>query len=183
VDTIDPETLAAMRRAGCWIIAFGVESGSQEILDRIGKKTDLSKAREALRMTRKAGLLSSVYFMVGLPWDTPETLSANEKFARLIDPDILEVFYVYPFPGTPLYEEAVRLGLLEAGAIPKAAYDGPAMSGLHMSREELTRARNHALKDFYLRPRVVLRTLLRARSGRELWNYARYGLRQLKEML
>lgn len=183
VDTIDPDMLTAMKRAGCWIIAFGIESGSQEMLDKIGKKTDLSKAREALRMTRKAGILSSVYFMVGLPWDTPESLAANEKFAREIDPDIMEVFYVYPFPGTPLYEEAVRLGLLEAGSIPKAAYDGPAMAALEMSREELMEARNHALKNFYLQPRVILRTLARSRSFRELWNYLRYGLRQLKEFL
>ena len=183
VDTIDPEMLAEMKRAGCWIIAFGIESGSEEMLERIGKKTDLGAARNALAITRRAGILSSVYFLVGLPWETRETLRANERFAREIAPDILEVFYVYPFPGTPLYEEAVRLGLLKPGEIPSQAYDGPAMPALALTRQELVAARNHALKDFYLQPKVILRTLWRARSLRELANYLRYGWRQIKEFL
>jgi radical SAM superfamily enzyme YgiQ (UPF0313 family) len=183
VDTIDPEMLAEMKRAGCWIIAFGIESGSEEMLERIGKKTDLGAARNALAITRRAGILSSVYFLVGLPWETQETLRANERFAREINPDILEVFYVYPFPGTPLYEEAVRLGLLKPGEIPSQAYDGPAMPALALTRQELVAARNHALKDFYLQPKVILRTLWRARSLRELANYLRHGWRQIKEFL
>lgn len=183
VDTLSPEMLAAMRRAGCWIIAFGIESGSQEILDKIGKKTDLDQARTAIRETRRAGILSSTYFLVGLPWDRPETLRANERFARELNPDIVEIFYVYPFPGSPLYAECVRLGLLAEGTIPRQAYDGPAYAPLHMTREELVAARNHALRDFYLRPGVIVRTLLRAKSPRELWNYLRYGVRQLREFL
>ena len=183
VDTIDPEMLDEMKRAGCWIIAFGVESGSEEMLERIGKKTNLQAARNALAITRRARILSSVYFLVGLPWETPETLRANERFAREILPDVLEVFYVYPFPGTPLHEEAVRLGLLQPGEIPAQAYDKPAMAALALSLEELVAARNHALKDFYLQPRVIFRTLCRARSPRELMNYLRYGWRQVKEFL
>jgi anaerobic magnesium-protoporphyrin IX monomethyl ester cyclase len=183
VDTIDPELLEEMKRAGCWIIAYGIESGSQEMLDRIGKRTNLDSARKALAMTRRAKVLSSVYFLVGLPWETHETLRANERFAREIDPDVLEVFYVYPFPGTALYEECVRLGLLGPGEIPLQAYDRPAMRALALSKEELVASRNHALRSFYLQPRVILRTLLRARSRRELMNYVRYGWRQVKEFL
>jgi radical SAM superfamily enzyme YgiQ (UPF0313 family) len=183
VDTLDAEMLAEMKSAGCWIVAFGIESGSQEMLDHINKRTDLAKAREALKLTRDAGLLSSVYFLVGLPWETEETLLANERFARELDPDIVEVFYVYPFPGTPLYAECVRLGLLQPGEIPRSAYDGPAMRALALSREQLAQARNRALRRFYMRPRVVLRTLLRMRSAREFANYVRYGLRQLKEII
>ena len=183
VDTLDAETLTAMREAGCWIIAFGIESGSQEMLDYIGKKTDLATAREALGLTRKAGILSSVYFMVGFPCETAETLLANERFAREIDPDVMEIFYVYPFPGTRIYREAVELGLLEEGEIPRSAYDSPAMAAVNMTREELAEARNRLLRRFYLRPRVIWRTLTRSRSVAELWNYVRYGLRQLKEFL
>ena len=183
VDTVDPETLAAMKRAGCWIVAYGVESGVQEVLDRIGKRTDLESARRAMAMTRQAGLLSSIYFVIGLPCDNAETLAASERFARELDPDVLEVFYAYPFPGTPLYAEGVRLGLLEAGEIPRSAYDEPAMASLHLSRSELARARTRALRRFYLRPRIIARTLARSRSWTELANYARYGWRQLMEFV
>jgi radical SAM superfamily enzyme YgiQ (UPF0313 family) len=183
VDTIDRELLQAMKAAGCWIIAFGVESGSQEMLDRINKKTDLSKARQALAWTRQAGLLSSIYFLIGLPWETEETLAANERFAREINPDVLEIFYVYPFPGTVLHAQAVELGLLCPDQIPQQAYDAPCMDGLHLTREQLTAARNRILSRFYLRPRIIARTLWRARSLRELGNYLWYGLRQIKEFL
>ncbi len=183
VDTIDLEMLQAMKAAGCWIIAFGVESGSQEMLDRINKKTDLSKARQALTLTRQASILSSIYFLIGLPWETEETLAANERFAREINPDVLEIFYVYPFPGTVLHAQAVELGLLCPDQIPQQAYDAPCMDGLHLTREQLTTARNRILSRFYLRPRIIARTLWRARSWRELSNYIRYGLRQIKEFL
>ena len=183
VDTIDEEMLAQMRAAGCWIVAFGIESGDQALLDRMGKRTTLGKAREAMAMTRRAGVLSSVYFLIGSPWETRETLRANERFAAELDPDVLEIFYIYPFPGTPLYDEVVRLGLLAPGEIPKQAYDGPAIAALHLSREELAAARGRALRRFYLRPRVIARTLGRARSPRALVNYARYGLRLLKEFI
>ncbi|MBN1867351.1 radical SAM protein [Candidatus Sumerlaeota bacterium] len=183
VDSIDLPLLEEMKRAGCWIVAFGIESGDQAMLDRMGKKTDLDAAREALAVTRRAGILSSVYFLIGLPWETRETLAANERFAREIDPDVLEIFYVYPFPGTSLYRQAVSLGLLEDGEIPRQAYDGPAMPSLALSREELARARTRAMRQFYTRPRFVLRTLRRARSAREFANYVRCGWRQLKDFL
>ncbi|HUT25842.1 MAG TPA: radical SAM protein [Sumerlaeia bacterium] len=183
VDTVDPDLLEEMKWAGCWIIAFGVESGDQDTLDRMGKKTDLNAARRALEMTRRAGILSSVYFVIGLPWETRETLEANDRFAREIDPDVLEIFYAYPFPGTALYDEAVGLGLLRAGEVPRQAYDEPAMASLELSREDLAQARNRALRRFYLRPGVVLRTLRRAGSARAAANYVRYGWRMLKELL
>lgn len=183
VDTLDAELLAEMKKAGCWIIAFGIESGDEEILKKIGKKANLDTARKTLKITRQSGILSSIYFLMGLPWDTRETLKANERFARELQPDVLEIFYVYPFPGTPLYDEAVKLGLLPAGSIPKSAYDRPCMPTLALSMEELSGARAHALKNYYLQPRVILRTLLRARSPRVFWNYVRLGLRQLKEFI
>lgn len=181
VDTLDPGLLAEMKKAHCWMIAFGTESGSQEMLDRIGKRTDLESARKALKMTRQSGILSSIYFLIGLPWETHETLKSNERFAREIDPDFLEVFYIYPFPGTALHAEAVRLGLLKDGEIPRRAYDYPAIPVPNLPWEELVEARNHALRSFYLRPRVILRTLRRAKSWAELANYVRYGWSQLKD--
>lgn len=183
VDTIDFEILAAMRKAGCWIIAYGIESGSQEMLERINKRTDLDTARRALKITRESGVLSSVYFIIGLPWETEETLIANEKFARELDPDIMEIFYVYPFPGTQLHSQVVELGLLEKDEIPKQAYDGPAIDGLHLTRKQMAVARNRAMRRFYMRPRVILRTFSRAKSLGEVLNYFRYGFRQLLEFL
>lgn len=185
VDTLDPERLEWMKKAGCWIIALGVESGDPETLKRIekGGKASAETALEAVRMIRQAGLRSSVYLLMGLPWDTEETVAQQMAFARRLDPDILEIFYPYPFPGTPLYDLCVQEGLIQPGEIPRAAYSDPAMPGLYMKIEEFKNLRKRAIRDFYLRPKVVARTLKGARSPREMVNYVKAGISQIKQVM
>jgi len=182
-DTIDEELLKALKGAGCWLIAYGVESGDQEILDRMNKKMNLEDARRAIRLTHKSGIKSSIYFLFGLPWDTEEVFQTDLKFARELDPDFLEIFYVYPFPGTRLYEIGIEEGLLKKGEIPRAAYDAPAMATKYVTLEELRRWRKRFLLKFYLRPRYLLKTLGKIRSLPMLLNYIKYGLRQLADLI
>lgn len=183
VDTIDPEMLDWMKRAGCWLIAFGVETGDEQMLKRMHKRADSAKAREAMQMTRRAGIRSSVYMLMGLPWEDEQAIRDNIAFFRELDADFVEIFYVYPFPGTPLHEFAVREGLLAPGEIPREAYGEPAMPTLHLSKAELARWRRKALRKLLLRPNYIARTLLRPRSPRELFNYIRYGFIQLADLL
>jgi radical SAM superfamily enzyme YgiQ (UPF0313 family) len=183
VDTLDPEMLGWMKRAGCWLIAFGVESGDDRMLELMNKRADAAQAREAIRMTRRAGIRSSVYMLMGLPWETEQAIRENVAFFRELDADYVEIFYVYPFPGTELYEMAVREGLLQAGEIPREAYGEPAMPSLHLSKAELAQWRRRAMRQLLLRPRYIARTLARCRSPRELLNYIRYGWIQLVSLL
>ncbi|MCC6953896.1 MAG: radical SAM protein [Deltaproteobacteria bacterium] len=179
VDTLSPALLRTMRRAGCWIVAFGVESGDQATLDRVQKRAKVEDAFAAVRMTRDAGIKTSAYLLVGLPWDTHETLVQQITFAKALDPDFLEIFYPYPFPGTPLHTLAITEGLIADGEIPQHAYSEPAMRTRHLSIDQLRNFRVHALRRFYLRPRVIARTLAQTRSPREMWNYVRAGVHQL----
>jgi radical SAM superfamily enzyme YgiQ (UPF0313 family) len=185
VDTITPEAAEAMASAGCWIVAFGVESGDDEALKKMDKGGAASRAKafEAVDICRKAGLKSSIYLLMGLPWDTQETIEENIRFGQELDPDFLEIFYPYPFPGTPLYELAVKEGLLEDGEIPPDAYANPAMPGVYLTREELADIRRKALRRIYLRPKYILRTLKKARSPKELLNYIKYGSLTLKDLM
>jgi anaerobic magnesium-protoporphyrin IX monomethyl ester cyclase len=183
VDTITAEALTWMKKAGCWIIAFGVESGSQETLDRIDKGANVEDSFKAIQLCREAGVKSSVYLLMGLPWDTRETIRDLERFAIELDPDILEIFYAYPFPGTPLYRICVEEGLIKDGDIPKQAYDGPAFPGLYLSVDEMKALRRKALRRFYLRPSKVFGTLRTAGSPVELANYVRLGFSQLKDLM
>ena len=183
VDTVHPESLAAMKRAGCWIIAFGVEKGSDEALEAINKKATVEQARQALRITREAGIKRSIYILVGVPEDDRKTIIQDIEFAKELDPDILEIFYPYPFPGTPLYREAVELGLLKDGEIPREAYGLPAMPTKHLSVEELADIRTECLRKFYMRPAFVMRTLRQTRSTREFLNYVRYGYLQMRQIM
>jgi len=179
VDTVNEELLSWMRRAGCWVMAFGVESGDQATLDRVQKKAKVEDAFKAIAMCRAAGIRSSIYLLIGLPWDTHASISAQGKFARELDPDFLEVFYPYPFPGTPMHRLAEESGLIEPGEFPAQAYSDPVMPTQHLSIEELKQLRTRLLRSFYLRPRFIVRTLGRIRSLPELFSYVRAGTGQL----
>lgn len=183
VDTLSPEVLGWMKKAGCWIIAFGVESGDQQTLDRIDKSAKVEDSYQAIRWTREAGIKSSVYLLMGLPWETRESAKELEAYALRLDPDILEIFYAYPFPGTPLYELCVKEGLIEDGDIPKQAYDGPAMPGLYLTADEMKNMRRKVMRGFYLRPSKIYRTFRSVRSAREFAGYVRHGMIQLKDLL
>lgn len=183
VDTINAEALGWMKKAGCWIIAFGVEKGDDESLIRINKKATVDQARHALRITREAGIKRSMYLLFGLPDDDEKTLENDIKFAKEVDPDFLEIFYPYPFPGTPLYAEAVSKGLLRDGEIPKEAYGMPAMATTRIDLERLSHLRTRGLRQFYMRPKFIARTLAGATSLREFKNFARYGISQLRDIV
>lgn len=182
VDTVDADTLRWMKRAGCWIIAFGVESGDQAALDRLEKNARVADAHRAVALCRAAGIKSSVYLLMGLPWDTAESITELSAFARALDPDLVEFFYPYPFPGTALHRHCVEHGLLAPGEIPRQSYAYPAVGTATLTKEALAAYRTRALRAFYLRPRTIARTLLGARSPRELRNYVRVGLSQLRQL-
>ena len=183
VDSIDGERLEAMKKAGCWLIAFGVESGSNELLELMKKGVGVDKAYSAIKLCSVVGIKSSVYLLVGLPWETEDTFKETSDLAVKLNPDFLEVFYPYPFQGTELYEIAVQEGLLEEGTFPMESYSKPAIAGLNFTVEELARLRRKLLRRFYLRPSFIYRTLMGARSPRVLGNYVRYGAQQLVDLL
>lgn len=110
VDTVTPELLRTMSQAGCTDILYGVESGSQEVLDRIGKGITLEQVRRAVRMGREAGIRIFASFVLGLPGETKESLRTTSQFARSLGCQY--GFHVLsPFPGTRIWEEAHAMGL------------------------------------------------------------------------
>jgi radical SAM superfamily enzyme YgiQ (UPF0313 family) len=183
VDTIDEEMARAMKAAGCFMVAFGVESGDDEVLRKIDKKATADEARRGVALTKRAGIKVSAYFLLGLPWDTRESIRETVQFACELDPDVAEFFYVYPFPGTELHRQAVEAGLLEPDVVPAEAYGQPAIASLALSREELARERVRALRRYYLRPGFILRTLASAPSPSVFFNYVRFGFAQLGAMM
>lgn len=114
VDTITPEIVETMARAGCQAICFGVESGDQEVLDLAKKNSSLAKVKDAMRMAREAGICALASFIVGLPGETEETLRRTVAFAEELKHEFgsLYGFHVLsPFPGTEVRERAADYGL------------------------------------------------------------------------
>jgi radical SAM superfamily enzyme YgiQ (UPF0313 family) len=183
VDTFDDERAQWMRRAGCWVVAFGIESGSQVMLDKMKKGARVEQAREAVAIGRRHGLRTHAFYIIGLPWETEETLEETFRLARELDTDFFDFNIAFPLPGTEYYEIASREGLIEEPALAKSGYAQAAARSFDLSREELDRRRRQALLRLYFRPRYVARTLVRAGSPRRLFRYSRAAFRRLRNLL
>jgi radical SAM superfamily enzyme YgiQ (UPF0313 family) len=127
---VTAELLAAMKRAGCVSVNFGVESGDDSILRAIKKGIATRHVVRALEWAKDLGLRTACNFMLGFPEDTPETLENTVRFMDRIAP-LTDVFstlgVVVPFPGTPLYDEHhLRFGFTDWWLKPEyAAYSEP----------------------------------------------------------
>lgn len=104
-NTVDQELLHLMKRAGCERIAYGVESGDQDILNTLKKGINITQIRNAYKWTHNAGIKSVGSFIFGNPKETQETMDKTLDFAIELDPDIAHFFVMAPLPGTELYEK------------------------------------------------------------------------------
>lgn len=179
VDTLDADRLKWMKASGCWGISLGIESGSPEILDRIHKGTTLDHAREAVRLCKSFDVLSYAYFVLGLPWETEETLKQTFRFSRELDTDLVEYYFAYPYPCTPLYQIVTRHGLIKD--LPLRSQSAPAFSPFSLDQKKMETLRKRALIHFHLRPRFIVRTLRRTKSPREFMNYISFAYRAYRK--
>jgi len=110
VDTVNPEILRKMKDAGCTWISYGVESGNQQILDKVEKKITLEKIRYGVKLAKEAGINVLSSFILGLPGETRETLEETVNFAEELE--TLYGFHVLaPCPGTKVREKAKEYGI------------------------------------------------------------------------
>lgn len=182
VDTIDDERAQMMKKAGCWVVAFGLESGVQELLDKMKKGARVEKAFTAIETCRRNGLRTHGFYVIGLPWETEETLQQTFDFAQKIDTDFFDFNIAYPLPGTELYEIARDEGLISTN-LAEGGYAQATMRTYKLTPEFLTDWRRKALLKMNLRPRYVARTLWRATLTGCLPHYVKAGFRRLNRLM
>jgi anaerobic magnesium-protoporphyrin IX monomethyl ester cyclase len=183
VDTIDEERAEWMKRAGCWVVAFGVETGVQDLLNKMKKTTTLEQARKAIRTCRRHGLRSHAFYVIGLPWETHKTLRQTFKFASELDTDFFDINIAYPLPGTEFYDIAIREGLVQTERLHEGSYARAVARTYTLSPQELTKWRKKALLRLSLRPGYILSTLRRAGSLPVVFNYLKAAWRRLCYLL
>ncbi len=145
VDTFDREMADIMKRSGCWMVSFGIESGSQKILDLCDKKITLEQSRRAVAAARQAGLISIGHFVLGFPGETRGTLRETIRFSREVNPDFVEFYIATPFPGSRLFE-SLKSDLPQDWEKIRYDYDP------YRYPFDLAKARRLAYLGFYLRP-------------------------------
>jgi len=116
VESANERLFRAMRRAGCWRVAFGFESGNDEVLRAFGKggKASLEQGRVAVKLARAAGIETAGWFLIGLSADTEETMRDTIEFARTLDLDILKFGLTLALPGTPMFNEYSQEGRIRS---------------------------------------------------------------------
>ncbi|MBF0254787.1 MAG: radical SAM protein, partial [Candidatus Omnitrophica bacterium] len=183
VDTISETRLEWMKRAGCWVVGYGFESGNEESLKHMKKCATLDQARTAVRLTHAAGIRVYGLFLIGLPWEDRLMIEDTIRFMKELDPDFVDVNIAYPLPGTEFYQMAEARGLFDRGDLGEGDYATPIARTEHLGPEDLKALRRKAVLGFYLRPRVILRTIAQIRSLKILMIYLTAAARVFRHHL
>lgn len=147
---LDKTLLETMRDAGCEKIHFGVEACSDVSLQKIERKQSLQEIEHIIKLTSSLGIIVKAYLMIGYPWDDKDSLENISKRVKSLPIDELRITFLTPFPGTPLFEEYKRQGLLLSGNFECYTTDEPIIKNSNnMTPEELVATRKQIAKDFY----------------------------------
>ena len=159
VDLYSIEDFEMLYRGGCREIAFGIESGSQSILDRINKRNTVERNKLAIANAKRAGIVTKAYFVVGLPGETPETILETRRFIEETRPDKISIYTFVPYPGTPIWSDPESYGITITDTnfdnyyiIDTNGFGGVTYELSTMSRSAFVKLRNelvHFAKEIY----------------------------------
>jgi len=182
VDRVNAPLLCKMKSAGCYRSSVGVESGDQQILNRINKGTTIEQIRAAFKMFKTAGMETLGFFMIALPGDTEETMRKTIDFAKELQPDIAKVSITVPFPGTPLYDEWNKAGLIKTKDWSKYGLHDPRGIYKHpnLDWDTIYKYQQMFFREIYLNPKYLARRFVRDIKTGELLYDMFYFLKSLK---
>jgi anaerobic magnesium-protoporphyrin IX monomethyl ester cyclase len=176
VNLADLEILRLMKRAGCSMIAYGVESGNQHGLDYLNKKIKLEETRRAFALTQQAGIATMAYFILGIPVESFEEELQTIRFAKEIAPTYAQFSILSPYYGTRLYQEAKEKNWYQEvcahNPIDKDV-KRPVVLSPQWNEKNLQKILRRAYLSFYLDPRYIFKRLLAIRSMSQLVNSLR----------
>jgi len=182
VNTVDPELLQLMRRAGCERIQYGVESAVPSVLEALNKDITPDQVRDAFKWSRDAGIDTLAYFILGSPTETRADIEKSIDFSCEIGADYTHFTIMMPLPATKLYQMALESGIvdpdvwLDFARAPSADFKPPSWTEI-LTEQELTELLNKAYRRFYMRPGYLMKRVWKARSPGEFFRKARAGFR------
>jgi anaerobic magnesium-protoporphyrin IX monomethyl ester cyclase len=182
VDCADIEMFRTMKKAGCKLICYGVESANQRTLDKTKKAISVGQTRRAVKLTKDAGIIAHVNLMVGFPWETKNEMENTIDFGLKLDADTVQYSLVFPHPGSEMFDQAIKEGWFYPEALEDySMFDmtsGPVLK-TEVSREELMDIVSKAHAKFFLRPNYIIKQLLKIRN----YDDFKYTFRGAKSIL
>jgi len=181
-NNVNRSFMGKMKRAGCLEIAYGIESGDQEVLNRIPKMVYLDEIRRAVKYTKEAGIMTIGFFILGLQGDNQKTMQKTIDFAKELGVDVAFFSILTPYPGTRLWNLIEQKGNFFIEDYDDLHQSSGKMVFTHpdFPRADLVeKMQKKAYRDFYFSPQYVIKRLLRLRN----WHQLRLSLRGLADLL
>jgi len=192
VDLVNENLLKKMKKAGCWLISYGVESGNQQILNSINKGFTIDQVASAFEMTRKIGISTLAFLMIGLPGETKQSIQETVDLAKKLKPDFVSWGILVVYPGSHLFK------LIQSGK-----YQGKlrnlnkkeSLTGTFFGKgnyivfednltiKQLKEAAKRANREFYLRPQYIIQSLKNIRSFSDFIYYINGGIEVIKSAI
>ena len=182
VDTISKEVLLLMKKAGCWNIFFGFESGNQQLLENINKRITPEQSKQVMQWTREAGIEVRASFMLALPGETPEMALETIKFAIELDPDYAQFCITTPYPGTKLFKEVDKYGTMHHKYSKYSLWHPVFIPHGYKDAQEIAKMEKYAMRKFYFRLGYIFKKLRRIRSKEGIIRYFK-GLKMAMGMV
>jgi anaerobic magnesium-protoporphyrin IX monomethyl ester cyclase len=156
VDMVTKDLLQKMKKAGCLAVWFGVESGTQNVIDKMGKSIRIAQTRRAFKWANEVGLMTVASVILGFPSETKESAWETVKFVEELNPSDVGYYVATPYPGTPMYDYVKEMGWLRTDDFNKYDTATPVFETPTLRMSELREIREKAFQRFYLRPTHVL---------------------------
>lgn len=173
--------LEKLKKAGCFMLAIGFESGNSDTLKRIKKGTTKEDNLRAAKLVKTVGIPLFGFFMVGFPWEKKEDIIETLEFIFEINPDFIEVHIAMPYFGTELYNQCEKYKTIRSEAWGNDYFSPNTIGTETVSMNEIKKLKKRYLLKFYLRPSYIFKKAGDCISNPAiLKNYIKYGLRLIK---
>ena len=177
VNTVNQEILHLMKKAGCWNIFYGYETGVPELTENIKtnrKNKSMEYMMKVARWTKNAGIEVRGSFMIALPGENPELAEQTIQDAIKLDPEYAQFSIATPYPGTALYDDIKKGKWGKLTTEDFSEFQGWNVVFLpkgYKNKEEVMKINRKAFKAFYLRPRYIIKAILNIRSFEDIKRY------------
>ena len=176
VDLVNQEILTLAKSLNCWQILYGLETGSQKILDFYKKNISIHRIRKTIHDTHRAKLRSKAFLMMGNPLETEETLNETIRLITSIPLNDISITFFTPYPGSPIYNTDLdEYGRFERNWSRMSSFDIVFIPN-GLTKEDLIRYQKKAYRAFYLRVPVFYDYLNRIKNKRQLKELLASGL-------
>lgn len=176
VGLLDQDLLRIMKRAGCYLLGLGIESGNQEILDGAKKKQTVAEIKKAVQTCKKARIQTMGHFIFGLPGETRETAQKTIDFMLSLGLDYMQSYCAVPYPKTEFGEMAAKHGWIRSNQWSEYDFGGHSIvDNGTITPEEVTRFREKAFRDFYFRPSYFFNHVLKNFPLKQLLKILRFA--------